>query len=45
MKEVITWVWSGPWWAPLIGAIYLSVLLGIAFAPFLGVWKSRCGRE
>jgi hypothetical protein len=42
MKAVIDWIWLGPWWAPLIGAIYFSVLIGIALAPILGIWKSGC---
>ncbi len=31
MKDVIYWLWYGPWWAPLVGAIYLGILLSIAF--------------
>ncbi|HEY3415917.1 MAG TPA: hypothetical protein VGM23_03440 [Armatimonadota bacterium] len=41
MQSVINWIWFGPWWAPLIGALYLAVLLSIAFAPILSIWKAR----
>lgn len=40
MKLVVDWIWNGPWWAPLIGAIYLSILIGIAFAPIIGAMKA-----
>ncbi|MHB9025902.1 MAG: hypothetical protein ACYC7E_17315 [Armatimonadota bacterium] len=41
MQTVINWIWTGPWWTPLVGALYLSVLLGIALSPILGIWKAR----
>lgn len=41
MKALVDWIWNGPWWAALVGALYLSVLLSIALAPILGIWKSR----
>jgi uncharacterized membrane protein len=39
MKTVIDWIWNGPWWAPLVGAIYAAVVLGIAFGPFIGAMR------
>lgn len=42
MKEVVDWVWNGPWWTPLIGALYLAVLLGIALSPILGAVRAGC---
>lgn len=36
MKLVIDWVWNGPWWAPLAGALYLAVFISIALGPILG---------
>ena len=40
MKIVLEWVWNGPWWAPLVGAFYAALVLGIALGPILGVWRS-----
>lgn len=40
MKEVIDWVWNGPWWTPFVAALYLSVLISIAFAPIIGAIKA-----
>lgn len=34
MKEVVMWVWNGSWWTPLVGALYLSVILAIILGPF-----------
>jgi hypothetical protein len=33
MKLVIDWIWNGPWWAPLIGAIYAAAVIGILISP------------
>jgi hypothetical protein len=41
MRLVITWIWNGPWWAPLIGAVYASVMLGIIVGPLN---QFRCKR-
>ncbi len=41
MQQVVNWVWTGPWWAPLIGALYLSILLSIALGPILGIWRRK----
>ena len=40
MKVVVDWVWNGPWWTPIIGALYLSVLVSIAFGPFIGAMRA-----
>ncbi len=40
MKIVLEWIWNGPWWAPLVGAIYAAIVLGIALGPVLGVLRS-----
>jgi hypothetical protein len=40
MKIVIEWIWNGPWWAPLIGAFYVAIIIGVAFGPILGVMRS-----
>ena len=40
MKIVIEWIWNGPWWAPLVGAIYAAVVLGIALGPVLGMLRT-----
>ena len=44
MKLVVDWVWNGPWWTPLVGALYLAVVLSIALSPLLGMCKSRGGK-
>ena len=44
MKVVIDWVWNGPWWTPLVGAVYLAVFFSIALSPILGVSRSRGGK-
>lgn len=44
MKLVIAWVWNGPWWAPLVGALYLAIFIAIAFSPIIGVLKARGGK-
>jgi uncharacterized membrane protein len=40
MKIVIDWIWNGPWWTPLVGALYVSLLVSIAFGPVLGAIKA-----
>ncbi|MDO8683222.1 MAG: hypothetical protein Q7N50_07050 [Armatimonadota bacterium] len=40
MKLVIEWVWNGPWWTPLVGAIYASVIIAIVTGP-LQTFKPR----
>jgi len=37
MRIVIEWIWNGPWWAPVVGAFYAAVILGISLGPILGV--------
>jgi ABC-type uncharacterized transport system permease subunit len=39
MKIVIEWIWTGPWWALLVGAFYAAVVLGISLGPILGVLR------
>jgi uncharacterized membrane protein len=41
MKAVIDWIWNGPWWAPLVGAVYISAFLGIALGPLWGAMNTR----
>lgn len=41
MKPVMDWIWNGPWWAPFVGAIYISILVGIAFAPVIGAMRAN----
>ena len=40
MKPVVDWIWNGPWWAPFVGALYISILVGIAFGPFIGAMRA-----
>jgi hypothetical protein len=40
MKIVLEWLWNGPWWAPVVGAIYAAVLLAIAFSPILSIMRT-----
>ena len=40
MKDVFDWIWNGPWWTPLVGALYASVILGIALGPLWGAIKA-----
>ncbi len=39
MKIVFEWIWNGPWWTPLVGAIYAAVVLTIALAPVLSMMR------
>lgn len=44
MKFVLDWIWNGPWWAPLIGAIYASVLLGILVSALVPLVRQGRGK-
>lgn len=43
MKLVIDWIWNGPWWTPLIGAIYAGILLSIMLGPVAGIFARKKG--
>ncbi|HEY3283767.1 MAG TPA: hypothetical protein VGN26_15985 [Armatimonadota bacterium] len=40
MRVFVEWVWNGPWWAPIPGAVYVAVLLGIALGPILAAVRA-----
>jgi hypothetical protein len=41
MKLVVDWVWNGPWWAPLVGAFYLTVVISMIVGPLEGFRRRR----
>ncbi len=41
MKEVLDWIWFGPWWTPIVGALYFSAIISILFGPIKVAWKGK----
>ena len=40
MKDIVFWMWDGPWWAPFVGALYFAVFISIALGPLIGAIKA-----